>query len=566
MAVTQAEQAQFEAEYQKFLAQEQAAAARLNPADAKAAASNFVSTLRDTGLRELTEFKERLQDEARQAAVNVLAESGLPPSAVSAVIETGEAIVSGKPVDPDALARAAVAGIATAACASNPYTIAVAWACGAVAGALYSPIKNGFARAFGRRTSEEIAEQKRQNELKAEAEKYYWAAKTAHDRKLTALLAFIEEGLRLWGARVVGKGKDAKLWYADPLIVKQDPFRTPVTGNSFEQKQLATQQLAFVNRFLVDIHSREFEWLRKGDIKLEEVLVNGKYEFRRAELYIKPSWRLLMVGQPPAWVVALRGQQLIDWAQTAKRVIDAERAKQGADGWPVCLNPLFPAVVPGRMTSPPYATGGCANAIFACRINGTTTATMTDPGSMSMSVPALECLPTGYGRTLHPPQNTLDSIRFPLAIPQVSFATGNGYQVGYRKLNAAELAKLAANVSYGGTNPVVRNMRAAAVQAEQYQAVLAAGGDKLRFIGEAKAKDLTAARVAGLAAEAKIQGEAAAKSGAALTAEQKARAEAEARASAAASSAATMRWILGGLAVAGAAYWYSSRRKSKKTR
>lgn len=556
MAVTAADQAQFEAEYLKFLEQEQAAVARRLPNDAKAAAHEFVSALRDTGLRELTEFKEKLQDEARQAAVNVLAESGLPPGAVSAVMETGEAIISGKPVDADALARAAVAGIATAACASNPYTIAVAWACGAVAGALYSPIKNGFARAFGRRTSEEIAAEKKANALKAEAEKYYWAAKTAHDRKLTALLAFIEEGLRLWGARVVGKGKDAKLWYADPLIVKQDPFRTPATGTSFQQKQLATQQLAFVNRFLTDVYSREFEWLRNGDIKLEEVLVNGKYDFRRAELYIKPSWRLLMVGQPPAWAVALRGQQLIDWAQSAKKVIDIERAKQGADGWPVCLNPLFPAVVPGRMTSPPYATGGCANAVFACRVNGTVTA----PGFFSMSVPALECMPTGYGRTLHPPQNTLDSIRFPLAIPQVSFATGNGQQVGYRNLNAAEMAKLAANVSYGGTSPVMRNMRAAAVQAEQLQAVLAAGGDKLRFIGEAKARDLTSARVAGLAAEAKIQGEAAAKTGAALTAEQKARAEAEARA---ASSAATTRYLLAAAALAGAWYWYSSSKKKR---
>lgn len=574
MAVTQAEQKQFEAEYQRFLDKELAAAKALSPTSAASAGREFVSALRDTGLRELTEMKEQLQRDARQSAVNVLVESGLPEGAAAAVMETGEALLSGKKVDVDRLARMAVSATATAACAATGYGAAVAPVCGLVAAALYSPIKNAFTKAFGGRTQEEIEEQRRQNALKAEAEKFYWAAKTAHDRKLTALLAFIEEGLRLWGARVVGKGNDAKLWYADPLIIKQDPFRTPVTGTSFAQKQLATQQLAFVNRFLRDIHSQEFAWMRDGDIKLEEVLINGKYEFRRAELYIKPAWRLMMVGSPPAWAVALRGQQLLDWAATAKRIIDQERAKKGADSWPVCLHPYAfaagaaPGVLPGRMSSPPYAVAPCANSLYACRVDGS----------------AVQCMPTGYGRTLHPPGNNLDALRFPLkanAAPvspdaylnNVEYLTFSGSAaqraafaiVLQAKLRLAAnidaLAKTAAAVSYGGTNPVVRNQRAAAVQAEQYQAVLAAGGEKLREIAESKAQELTRARIAGLAAEAKIQGEAAAKTGAALTAEQQARADAEARAAA---SAARLRYLLAALAAAGAWYWYSSRKRGKR--
>lgn len=582
MAVTAADQAQFEAEYKKFLEQEQAAAARLNPRDAKAAAHEFVSSLRETGLRELNEFKEELQNEARQAAVNVLAESGLPPGAAAAVVEVGEAIATGRPVDADALARAAVAGVATAACATNPYTAAVAWACGMIAGALYSPIKNAFARAFGRKTQAEIDAQKKENAYKDEAAKYYWAAKTAHDRKLTALLAFVEEGLRLWGARVVGKGREAKLWYADPLIIKQDPFRTPVNGTGFQQKQLATQQLAFVNRFLKEVYSKDFGWMRDGDIELGEVLANGKYDFRRAELYIKPAWRVLMVGEPPPWVVALRGQELLNWAAAAKRVIEAERAKKGADPWPVCLDPATKAfpVMPGRMTTPPYAiVGGCANSLYACRIDGND----------------VQCMPTGYGRTLHPPGNNLDQLRFPYkAAPvpawvsstsgnnaaynseNVPLPKSNGQQLldnAMAKIkaaadNAAAITATKTEVRYGGANPVTRNMKAAAVQADQYQAVLSSGGDKLRFIAEEKARQLSAARVAGVAAEAKVQAaksaDAVAKTGAALTAEQKARADAESRAAA---SSTQLRYLLAALAAAGAWYWYStSKRKSRKAR
>ncbi len=561
MAVTQAEQKQFEAEYQRFLDKELAAAKALSPTSAAPAGREFVSALRDTGLRELTEMKEQLQRDARQSAVNVLVESGLPEGAAAAVMETGEALLSGKKVDVDRLARMAVSATATAACAATGYGAAVAPVCGLVAAALYSPIKNAFTKAFGGRTQEEIEEQRRQNALKAEAEKFYWAAKTAHDRKLTALLAFIEEGLRLWGARVVGKGNDAKLWYADPLIIKQDPFRTPVTGTSFAQKQLATQQLAFVNRFLHDIHSQEFAWMRDGDLKLEEVLINGKYEFRRAELYIKPAWRLMMVGSPPAWAVALRGQQLLDWAATAKRIIDQERAKKGADVWPVCLHPSItfgagtaPGVLPGRMTSPPYAVAPCANSLYACRVDGS----------------VVQCMPTGYGRTLHPPGNNLDQLRFPLtAVPSNYVATSSGGNAAFAatlaKATAAAaqadaVAKATTAVVWGGTNPLVRNQRAAAVQAEQYEAVLAAGGEKLREIAESKAQELTRARIAGLSAEAKIQGEAAAKTGAALTAEQQARADAEARA---ATSAARLRYLLAALAAAGAWYWYSSRKKGR---
>lgn len=183
------------------------------------------------------------------------------------------------------------------------------------------------------------------------------------------------------------------------------------------------------------------------------------------------------------------------------------------------------------MTTPPYASGSCANSLYACRVTGG----------------YVQCMPTGYGRTVHPPGNNFDYLSFPLSAPK-----------------AAGTTPLAPMSFSGGDNPVIRNMKAAAVQAEQYQAVLSAGGDKLRFIAEAKAKDLTSARVAGLAAEAKIQGEAAAKSGAALTVEQKARADAEARAASASASASTLRYLIAAAALAGAWYWYASKGKRKR--
>lgn len=509
--------------------------------------------LEQAAARQLAEWRAQVTADARQSAANTFAAAGVPPNVSAGILNAAEDVISGRPVDADALARATVVGVATGACAAFVVTAPVAPLCGVIAGAVYGPVRDGFIKAFGGKTKKELDEERRQNALKDDAERFRLAAMAAHAQKLTALAAFLQEGMRLYGARVTGSGKDATLWYADPRAVALDPFRTDISKlPAFEQKQQAQLQLSFVNRFLKDSGiAVDLPFLRDGDLTLADVSETLSssgatvYNLRNPVTYIKPAWRLLLVGDFPPWLANLRGEGLRTYARVMAAAIGQRTAVTG-EAWSVC-SPGPALLYDARSNSVPGGTGSkaepspaCASALWICRKSGTD----------------VQCAPHSYGRTVHPKGNSVDSVFLPTALPPQPTIVGGFNNPNYANQVAAWEAlrtTQAPRLLSDNANAVTRNARAAAVQAGQLQAILEKGAAAIRQLAEDRGKQLAEVQRQGyIQAATSAEGRATTAEGRALTAEERAK-EAEA-------SAARLKWLLAAAAVGGAVWWWSARK------